>query len=67
VIISIRNIAYSGSGRKTTFHLESAPGARLEIDPHACVTVREMREGPSEPACRSGLQTTLSCSGKEPG
>ncbi len=26
----------------------------------ACATVREMREGPSEPACRSRLQTTLS-------
>jgi len=28
---------------------------------------KEMRAGPSEPACRSGLQTTLRCSGKEPG
>jgi len=27
---------------------------------------QEMRGGPSEPACRSGLQTTLSCNGKEP-
>ena len=27
---------------------------------------QEMREGPSEPACRSWLQTTLSCDGKEP-
>jgi len=26
-----------------------------------------MRVGPSEPACRSRLQTTSSCSGKEPG
>ena len=31
-----------------------------------CVTVQKMREGPSEPACRSRLQTTLSCCGKEP-
>jgi hypothetical protein len=28
---------------------------------------REMREGPSNPAYRSRLQTTLSCSGKKPG
>ncbi len=27
---------------------------------------QEMRVGPSEPACRSRLQTTLSCIGKEP-
>ena len=27
---------------------------------------RKMRVGPSESACRSGLQTTLSCCGKEP-
>ena len=26
----------------------------------------EMRVGPSEPACRGRLQTTLSCIGKEP-
>ncbi len=32
-----------------------------------CVTVQEMRGGPSEPACRSGLQTTLSCSDQESG
>ena len=28
-----------------------------------CVTVQEMREDPSESACRSRLQTTLSCIG----
>ena len=28
---------------------------------------QEMRVGPSEPACRSRFQTTLSCVGKEPG
>ena len=27
---------------------------------------QEMRVGPSKSACRSGLQTTLSCDGKEP-
>ena len=27
---------------------------------------QEMRGGPSKPACRSGLQTTISCKGKEP-
>ena len=32
-----------------------------------CVTVQEMREGPSEPAFRSRFQTPLSCAGKEPG
>ncbi len=30
------------------------------------VTAQEMREFPSKPACRSRLQTTLSCIGKEP-
>ena len=30
------------------------------------VTIRKMRVGPSESACRSRLQTTLSCCGKEP-
>jgi len=30
-------------------------------------TVREMRAGPSKPVCRNRLQTTLSCSGQEPG
>jgi len=28
--------------------------------------VQEMREGPSEPAVRSRLQTTASCDGQEP-
>ena len=27
---------------------------------------QEMRVGPSKPVCRSWLQTTLSCNGKEP-
>jgi hypothetical protein len=31
-----------------------------------CDAVQEMREDPSEPACRSRLQTASSCSGKEP-
>jgi RNA-directed DNA polymerase len=30
-----------------------------------CDAAREMREGPSKPACRSRLQTTLSCWGQE--
>jgi hypothetical protein len=30
-----------------------------------CVTAQKMRGGPSEPVCRSRLQTTLSCCGKE--
>jgi len=34
---------------------------------HAYATVHEMREGPSEPACRGRLETTSSCAGKEPG
>ena len=29
------------------------------------VTAQAMRGGPSKPACRSRLQTTLSCAGKE--
>ena len=31
-----------------------------------CITAQEMRGGPSESACRSGLQSTSSCIGKEP-
>jgi hypothetical protein len=31
-----------------------------------CDAVPKMRVGPSEPACRSRLQTTSSCSGQEP-
>ena len=31
-----------------------------------CDATQKMREGPSEPAYRRRLQTTLSCSGKEP-
>ena len=30
-----------------------------------CDAAREMRAGPSKPACRSRLQTTLSCMGQE--
>jgi hypothetical protein len=49
-------------------------GVKLEISPSAprarflykvCATAQKMREGPSESACRSRLQTTLSCIGKE--
>jgi hypothetical protein len=45
----------------------------LNVVRHECVfnkvrvTARKMRVGPSEPAYRSRLQTTLSCAGKEPG
>jgi len=31
-----------------------------------CVTAQKMRVGPSEPACRSRLQTTSSCCGQKP-
>jgi hypothetical protein len=31
-----------------------------------CGAVQERREDPSEPTCRSRLQTASSCSGKEP-
>jgi len=43
----------------------SAPRAHFRIY-KVCVTAQEMRAGPSEPACRSRLQSTLSCVGKEP-
>ena len=33
------------------------------LNNEVCVTVQKMRVGPSEPACRSRLQTTLSCAG----
>jgi len=31
-----------------------------------CITAQKMREGPSEPAYRSRLQTTSSCYGQKP-
>src|SRR5205085_2014319 len=38
---------------------------RVEEDPK-CVTVLSMREGPSEPACRSRFQTTSGGCGQNP-
>jgi hypothetical protein len=35
-------------------------------DGRRCDAVQEMREGPSEPAVRSRLQTTASCDGQKP-
>jgi len=51
-------------------YLKVVPAIRCARRAHCfflvgCVTVQEMREGPSEPACRSRLQTTLSRAGKE--
>ena len=43
---------------------ESESQGILEIVCHEAA--RKMRVGPSESACRSRLQTTLSCCGKEP-
>jgi hypothetical protein len=42
----------------------SAPRAHFYCK--VCVTAQKMRVGPSEPVCRSRLQITLSCIGKEP-
>jgi len=43
---------------------ESVPRTHSQSAGMRCY--QEMREGPSEPAYRRRLQTTLSCSGKEP-
>jgi len=45
---------------------DSAPRARRRTQVLRCGVARKMRDGPSEPACRSRLQTTSSCIGKEP-
>jgi len=42
---------------------DCAPRARRKTQVLRCGAARKMRDGPSEPACRSRLQTTLSCAG----
>jgi hypothetical protein len=59
------------SGRLPNTFPEVASKHNLELVCHESnqfllVTTRKMRVGPSESAYRSGLQTTLSCCGKEP-
>jgi group II intron reverse transcriptase/maturase len=44
---------------------DSAPRARRRTQVRRSGVARKMRDGPSEPACRSRLQTTSSCMGKE--
>ena len=43
-----------------------ATSALLIYSLKVCATAQKMRVGPSEPVCRSRLQTTSSCIGKEP-
>ncbi len=45
---------------------DCAPRAHRRAKAPRCGAARKMRDGPSEPACRSRLQTTSSCMGKEP-
>ena len=47
-------------------YLESLPSDKDTLQKVRHEVAREMRVGPSEPACRSRFQTTLSCMGKEP-
>jgi RNA-directed DNA polymerase len=44
---------------------DCVPRAHL-IYSEVCATAQKMRVGPSEPVCRSRLQTTSSCCGQEP-
>jgi RNA-directed DNA polymerase len=44
---------------------DGAPRARRRTQVRRSGVARKMRDGPSEPACRSRLQTTSSCMGKE--
>jgi len=63
--------------REIQVRICGGPGGEIPLGYSTCatsalfynvrVTAQEMREGPSEPACRSRLQTTSSCAGKEPG
>ncbi len=39
---------------------------QVRKNPNLCVTARRMKDGPSESACRSRLQTTSSCCGQKP-
>ena len=45
---------------------DCAPRAHRRTQVLRCGAARKMRDGPSEPVCRSRLQTTSSCIGKEP-
>jgi RNA-directed DNA polymerase len=45
---------------------DGAPRAQRAEEGPMCVTVRPMRAGPSEPACRSRLQTTFGGCGQKP-
>ena len=46
---------------------DCAPRAQRAEEGPKCVTVLSMREGPSEPACRSRFQTTSGGYGQKPG
>ena len=62
-------IVHSVSGmleRWDRFADGSAPRAQRAEEGPMCVTVRPMRAGPSEPACRSRLQTTFGGCGQKP-
>ena len=45
---------------------DCAPRAQRAEEGPKCVTVRLMRDGPSEPACRSRFQTTSGGYGQKP-
>ena len=45
---------------------DCAPRAQRAEEGPMCVTALPMREGPSEPACRSRFQITFGCCGQKP-
>jgi len=49
--------------KRTLLRKRFHPKSRLQVRHDVA---QEMGVGPSEPVCRSWLQTTLSCNGKEP-
>lgn len=56
----------SGYARMIRYADDCAPRTHRRTQVLRSGVARKMREGPSEPACRSRLQTTVSCIGKEP-
>jgi RNA-directed DNA polymerase len=62
-----RRVSRQSRGESYYFRFadDCVPRAHL-IYSEVCATAQKMRVGPSEPVCRSRLQTTSSCCGQEP-
>src|ERR1700730_8086412 len=57
---------FSGSEERGAHLVTLTAVCHERTDGRRCDAVQEMREGPSEPAVRSRLQTTASCDGQKP-